>query len=150
MFEVQGLHHVSLIVHDVPAALGFYCGVLGLEQVPAPANFDFTVAWVRRGQAEIHLVQANEAVQAPGDKPSRPTPARDATFARHVCLQINDVQAMIERLAEHAVPIVAGPRPRGDGPVQTYVYDPDGHLIELVCLAPVRAPEPTSRPLASP
>jgi hypothetical protein len=26
---------------------------------------------------------------------------------------------------------VAGPRPRGDGPIQLYVYDPDGHLIEF-------------------
>lgn len=136
MLEIQALHHVSLIVRDITASQSFFCEVLGMETVSPPANFKFKVAWVRRGQAELHLVQADDAVQAPGDKPVQPRPGRDATFARHVCLQINSVEALQEQLRLHQVPIVAGPRPRGDGPVQTYVHDPDGHLIELVCLNP--------------
>ncbi len=136
MLEVQGLHHVSLIVRDVAASRRFFCEVLGMEAVPTPANFTFTVAWVRRGRAELHLVQASDAVQAPGDREIQPRPDRDATFARHVCLQINSVAALLERLRAHQVPIVAGPRPRGDGPTQTYIHDLDGHLIELVCLNP--------------
>lgn len=136
MLEVQALHHVSLIVRDVAASRRFFCEVLGMEAVPPPASFKFAVAWVRQGQAELHLVQADDAVQSPGDNPVQLRPGRDATFARHVCLQINSVEALVERLRLHQVPIVAGPRPRGDGPIQTYIHDLDGHLIELVCLNP--------------
>ncbi|MBP7693375.1 MAG: VOC family protein [Anaerolineales bacterium] len=136
MLEVQGLHHVSLIVRDVAASQRFFCEVLGMEPASPPANFKFTVAWVRKGRAELHLVQAEDAVQAPGDKETWSRPDRDATFARHVCLQINSVEALVETLRAHQVPIVAGPRARGDGPSQTYIHDLDGHLIELVCLNP--------------
>jgi catechol 2,3-dioxygenase-like lactoylglutathione lyase family enzyme len=136
MLEVQGLHHVSLIVRDVAASERFFCEVLGMDSVPTPANFKFTVAWVRKGRAELHLVQADDAVQAPGDNPVQPRPGRDATFARHLCLQINSVEALVDTLRAHQVPIVAGPRARGDGPIQTYIHDLDGHLIELVCLDP--------------
>lgn len=136
--EVLGLHHVSLIVRDVAASQQFYCEVLGMEAVPPPSSFKFKVAWVRRGGAELHLVQADDAVQAPGDRDVWQRPDRDATFARHVCLEIRDVDALVEHLRAHRVPIVAGPRPRGDGPTQTYIHDLDGHLIELVCLQPAR------------
>jgi catechol 2,3-dioxygenase-like lactoylglutathione lyase family enzyme len=138
MLEVQMLHHVSLIVRDVEASRRFYCQVLGMESVSPPSNFKFTVAWVRRGQAELHLVQAADAVQAPGDNEIWPRPDRDATFARHFCLQINDVEALLAALRAHNVALVAGPRPRGDGPTQTYIHDSDGHLIEFVCLHPAR------------
>ena len=136
MLEILGLHHVSLIVRDVAASQRFFCEVLGMEAVPPPPSFKFVVAWVRKGPAELHLVQADDAVQAPGDKEIWQRPDRDATFARHVCLQINNVDALVERLRIHQVPIVAGPRARGDGPTQTYIHDLDGHLIELVCLTP--------------
>lgn len=134
MLEVQDLHHVSLIVRDAAASQRFFCDVLGMEPAAPPASFQFTVAWVRKGGAEIHLVQADDAVQAPGDNAVQPRPGRDATFARHVCLKINSVEALMETLHANGVPIVAGPRARGDGPTQTYIYDLDGHLIELVCL----------------
>ena len=136
MLQVLGLHHVSLIVRDVAASQRFYCEVLGMQAVPPPSSFKFVVAWVRQGSAELHLVQADDAVQAPGDKEVWKRPDRDDTFARHVCLQINNVDALVERLRAHQVPIVAGPRARGDGPTQTYIHDLDGHLIELVCLTP--------------
>lgn len=136
MLEILGLHHVSLIVRDVAASQRFFCEVLGMEAVPHPPSFKFVVAWVRKGPAELHLVQADDAVQAPGDHEISLRPGRDATFARHLCLQINNVDALVERLRIHQVPIVAGPRARGDGPTQTYIHDLDGHLIELVCLTP--------------
>jgi catechol 2,3-dioxygenase-like lactoylglutathione lyase family enzyme len=136
MLNIQSLHHVSLIVRDVEESRRFYCEVLGMESVAPPPNFHFTVAWVRKGQAEVHLVQADDAVQPPGDKALRPRPDRDATFARHFCFRIDDVEALLAVLRLHDIPLVAGPRQRGDGPIQTYIHDPDGHLIEFVCLHP--------------
>ncbi len=39
---------------------------------------------------------------------------------------------MLATLEQYSIPIIAGPRARGDGATQTYIYDPDGHMVELV------------------
>ena len=132
MLELKALHHVSLVVNDVKKSKQFYCGVLGMEDVPRPQNFTFDGAWFRKNKFEIHLIGPQEAVQPPGDGPNHPTERRDLTFARHFCFAINDVDEMVRTLEKHNVPIACGPRPRGDGATQTYVYDPDGHMVELV------------------
>ena len=131
MIQITDLNHVSIIVKDVEASKRFYCEILGMAEVPRPLNFDFEGAWFRKGGAEIHLVQANEAVQAPGDAPTKPTERRDLTFARHMSLGVDDINQAIRTLEENEIPVVKGPRPRGDGAVQLYCFDPDGHLIEL-------------------
>jgi catechol 2,3-dioxygenase-like lactoylglutathione lyase family enzyme len=136
MLEIRDLHHVSLVVKDVAVSVRFYGDVLKMVEVPRPRNFTFGGAWMRKGGAEIHFIQADEAVQPPGDAANHPTERHDVTFARHFCLEINDVEAMLASLKEHNIPILMGPRQRGDGAVQTYCYDPDGHMIELVYVPP--------------
>jgi hypothetical protein len=42
------------------------------------------------------------------------------------------MDATIKTVEENDIPIAAGPRPRGDGASQLYIYDPDGHMVELV------------------
>ena len=132
--EVKQLHHCSVMVEDVERAKRFYCDILGMEQVPHPEHYDFGVAWCRRGDAEVHLVLAADAVQPPGDKEVHPNPPRDATFARHMCFRVADLDEAVRTLQKHNWPIVAGPRTRGDGGDQLYIHDPDGHLIELARL----------------
>jgi catechol 2,3-dioxygenase-like lactoylglutathione lyase family enzyme len=144
VLSIQSLHHISLVVRDVAASKQFYCQVLNMQEAARPANFKFSGAWLRAGTAEIHLIQADDAIQAPGDGPAHPTDRHGPTFARHFCLQVNDVEQMLATLRLHNISIVAGPRPRGDGPTQTYVFDPDGHLVELVCLAAWVPPASTS------
>lgn len=119
------------MVEDVERSVQFYCGVLGLERVPHPPHYDFGIAWCRRGLAEVHLVAARDSVQNPGDPELHPNPPRDVTFARHLCLRVASLDEAAKTLADHHWPIVAGPRPRGDGGTQLYLRDPDGHLIEL-------------------
>ena len=131
MIQITDLNHVSIIVKDVQTSRRFYCDILGMEEVPRPSNFDFEGAWFRKEGAEIHLVQANEAVQSPGDAPTNPTERRDLTLARHMSFGVADIDDTIQTLGENGIPIVKGPRPRGDGAVQLYCHDPDGHLIEL-------------------
>lgn len=131
VIEITDLNHVSIIVKDVETSKRFYCDILGMEEAPRPPNFDFEGAWFRKGGAEIHLVQANEAVQPAGDAPANPTQQRDLTFARHMSFGVNDINKAIRTLEENQVPIVKGPRPRGDVAVKLYCHDPDGHLIEL-------------------
>ena len=134
MLITGAIHHVSLIVRDIAASRHFYCDVLGMAEVARPASFNFGGAWFRAGAAEIHVILEKDAAQEPGDAPVHPEPGRDATHARHFCFQIIDIDEMLGVLRDSQIPVAIGPRPRGDGATQTYVHDPDGHLVELVYL----------------
>ena len=136
MIEITDINHVSIVVKDVAVSKKFYCGILGMEDVPRPHTFDFDGAWFRKGAAELHLIQLNDASQPPGDTPPAPTEHADITRARHIAFAVNDIDEVIRVLVQNNIEIVMGPRPRGDGAVQTYCFDPDGHMIELHSLPP--------------
>ena len=53
--QLDGIHHVSINVSDVPAAQDFYVKVLGLEVLDRP-DFEFPGAWLRSGGQELHLI----------------------------------------------------------------------------------------------
>ena len=131
MIEILDLNHVSLVVRDLDVSKGFYCGVLGMEEVPRPPAAMYAIAWVRRGGAELHLIHQSETPQAPGDAPAAHAPGRDVSLARHVALAVRDADATVAALHAHNIPIYLGPRPRGDGAIQIFCFDPDGYLVEL-------------------
>jgi len=132
MIKIGRLHHVSICVADLEAARHFYCDILGLEDVKRPSTFQFQGQWFRKNGYEIHTIYKDAAGQIPGDADNVIKPGRDITFARHFCFSVNDVAETVKTLQENGLELIAGPRPRGDGATQMYVYDPDGHLIELV------------------
>ena len=136
MIEITDINHVSIVVKDVAASKKFYCDILGMEEVARPHTFNFDGAWFRKGQAELHLIQLNDASQPPGDTPSQPTEHADIARARHIGFAVTDIDEAIRVLGRHNIEIVLGPRPRGDGAVQTYCFDPDGHLVEIHSLPP--------------
>jgi glyoxylase I family protein len=131
VIEIRQLHHVSIVVKDVARSKQFYRDVLGMKEVPWVDHYDFEGGWLRAGNHEVHLIQENDSVQAPGDPPHNPNARRDLTFARHFCFRVADLDEAVKTLQKHNVPIAAGPRPRGDGAAQLYIYDPDGHMIKL-------------------
>ena len=57
----QGIHHVSINVNDVDAALDFYVGVLNLELKHRP-DLGFPGAWIQAGEQEIHLLGIDSGV----------------------------------------------------------------------------------------
>ena len=136
MIDILELNHVTLIVADMDRAQHFYCAVLGLEPVTLPSTFTHATRWFRRGRAELHLVGQADAAQAPGDPPTHRAGERDHSRTRHLAFAVADVEAAVEALQAHSIPIVLGPRPRGDGATQLFCYDPDGHLVELHTLPP--------------
>lgn len=114
------LQHVS-----VPMPLGgnddaraFYNGVLGMTEAMPPSSLDpERIVWFQAGDAghEVHLF-TNE-----GHGPNTP--------AQHLCLQLDDLDAMRAHLKTLGVPI--------EEPVEIHnrprfnVRDPFGNLIEL-------------------
>ena len=108
-----GLHHVSINVADVPRALGFYVGVLGLAERDDRPDFPFAGAWLDAGGQQIHLIEA------------APPPA----LGQHLALQVVDVDAAVADVRAHGVE-VTDPRPVGTGR-QAFLTDPDGNGVEL-------------------
>lgn len=136
MLEISDLNHVNMVVKDLAAAKHFYCHILGMTDLPRPTDLKIAGAWLRSGSAEIHLIVEGWATHAPGDL-SFAVPAGpevDRGSSRHFSLVINDTATLIARLTECGVPIVFGPITRFGGIVQTYCYDPDGHLVEFTQL----------------
>lgn len=136
MFEIRDLNHVNMVVKDLAVSKHFYCEVLGMEDLRRPADLAVRGAWLRSGSAEIHLIVEPYATHAPGDLSFvlRGQPGLDMGSSRHFSLVIDSTEELNKRLAAYHIPVVFGPITRFGGVVQTYCYDPDGHLIEFTQL----------------
>ncbi|MEO2090901.1 MAG: VOC family protein [Gemmataceae bacterium] len=112
---ITHLDHCSVIITDAAAARAFYGGALGLQEIPAPREFDLVAVWYDLGGTYLHLLL-------------KPHP--DAISPRHFCLHVADAAAAREVLRAKGVPvdetvtIAAADR--------FFVRDPDGNRIELL------------------
>ena len=131
MIQITDLNHVTIVVKDLDASRRFYGEALGMVEAQRPDRMTFKGAWMRQGSAELHLVQADWSCQPPGDALAVPNERADVGRARHIAFAVADLDAAQAHLASQGVAVVLGPRGRGDGVIQMYCYDPDGHLIEL-------------------
>ncbi|MBV9000501.1 MAG: VOC family protein [Solirubrobacterales bacterium] len=116
---------VRYIVDDVDAAIGFYCGQLGFDELMHPAP---TFAMLARGDLRLVL-------SAPGGGPGGGQAMPDGTMPQpggwnRFQLEVDDIEATVARLREH------GARFRneivtGVGGKQILVEDPAGNPVEL-------------------
>jgi catechol 2,3-dioxygenase-like lactoylglutathione lyase family enzyme len=116
---------VRYIVDDVDAAIGFYCGQLGFDEVMHPAP---TFAMLAHGDLRLVL-------SAPGGGPGGGQAMPDGTTPQpggwnRFQLEVDDIEATVARLREH------GARFRneivtGVGGKQILVEDPAGNPVEL-------------------
>ncbi|MGH9171050.1 MAG: VOC family protein [Acidimicrobiales bacterium] len=116
---------VRYIVHDVDAAIAFYCGQLGFREVmhPAPA-----FAMLSRGDLRLVL-------SAPGGGPGGGQVMPDGTVPEpggwnRFSLEVSDIAATVEALRK------AGAHFRNDivsgvGGRQILLEDPSGNPVEL-------------------
>ena len=123
------IQHVGLVVSDLERSRRFYAGALGLEEVPRPPNFVFDGAWFRFGGTELHLLSDEHATGGAGQRD--PGAGVERGMTHHLALEVDDLDAACARLAESDVALAGGPMPRGDGYVQVFFRDPDGHVLEL-------------------
>jgi catechol 2,3-dioxygenase-like lactoylglutathione lyase family enzyme len=131
---------VRYIVHDVDAAIGFYCGELGFQVVMHPAP-----AFAMLSHGDLRLV-----LSAPGGGPGGGQAMPDGTVPEpggwnRFSLEVSDIEATVERLR------AAGARFRneivtGVGGKQILVEDPSGNPVEL--FEPTRDEARLDRPSA--
>ena len=128
---VKQIDHVTLIVKDMEKSRQFYVDLLGMDEVPRPA-FGFPGMWFQAGATQIHLIEEHE--ESGPAKIFVPEKCQ-ISRTRHFAFEVDDAMATAEVLNELDVPITAGPKNRPDGPIQLYINDPDGNLVELFSFA---------------
>jgi catechol 2,3-dioxygenase-like lactoylglutathione lyase family enzyme len=124
---VKTIDHVTIVVQDIDRSTRFYTEVLGMRQVSRP-NFNFPGAWFQAGNTQIHLILASQQAGTAG---IGDFDGLDPSKGFHYAFVVDDCHAAADQLREMGLEIVVGPRDRPDGVTQVYVYDPDGHLVEL-------------------
>jgi glyoxylase I family protein len=103
------IHHVSINVADVEAALRFYVDGLGFTPRADRPDFGFGGAWRDAGGQQLHLIEA-------------PVPeSRGQHFA--------DIDATVAELRQYGFD-VSDPKPVATSR-QAFVSDPWGNLVEL-------------------
>lgn len=125
--QTRRFDHAGLVVRDVAASTAFYRDTLGLEVVERPA-FSFDGAWLRSGDAVIHLLEENVGNGQAGE---RVEAVEHPSRTRHLAFEVDDCEQAAALLQDAGQEIVVGPKFRPDGAVQAYLRDPDGYLIEL-------------------
>jgi catechol 2,3-dioxygenase-like lactoylglutathione lyase family enzyme len=125
---VTSFDHVTIICADLEATRRFYVDVLGMTEVSRP-NFGFPGLWFQVRNVQIHATQQSpEAGQAGwGDRGGTVT-----SRGHHIAFAVDDVVKALEIVKELGVRIASPLQQRPDGFKQAYLYDPDGHVVELV------------------
>jgi glyoxylase I family protein len=111
--QPTGIHHVSINVDDVDAAIDFYVGRLGLKIRDDRPHFGFGGAWLDVGGQQVHLIQA-------------PPPA---SRGQHFAIHVEDLDAAVAELRAAGLE-VSDPVGVGSGR-QSFLCDPAGNQVEL-------------------
>lgn len=115
---IHGIDHVQIAVPPMSedAARAFYGEILGLEEIPKPANLARRGGvWFQCGAQELHL----------GVQPD----FRPATKA-HPAFAVHDLRALRGRLTEWGLAVIED-EPL-EGALRFYVADPFGNRLEFL------------------
>ena len=125
------IHHVALVVEDLESALAFWRDVLGLplaavQDVPEQ---EARIAFLPAGEAEVELVLPTTA-----DSGIARYLARRGPGMHHLCLEVSDLDAMLERLRLSGVRVIhAEPAVGAEGRRMAFLHpeSTQGVLVEL-------------------
>ena len=125
------IHHVAVIVRDLDVALDLYRGKLGLqvETVMNMAYDHVTIGFLPVGETKIELVMPTDTTTGS----ARFLESKGEGF-HHVCFEVPDIQAALDRLATMGLTLIdAAPRKGGEGPV-AFIHPKSCHgvLVELI------------------
>lgn len=120
-FNIDDLHHVSVIVANTEQALGFYRDLLGLAVVPERPELGYPGAWLSIGSHQIHLLElpnpdATEGRPAHGGRDRHIALTVDAIGPLTVALDGADVAYTMSRSGRRAL----------------FCRDPDGNAVEII------------------
>jgi lactoylglutathione lyase len=127
-----------LYVDDVGRALAFYRDLLGFREVYRfPPDGEPGYVSVELDAGRLGLSRADWP--GPHGKPQRPVTGRPF----ELCLETDDVDALVDRLRAAGVAVLSEPADQPWGERVAFVEDPDGNPVHLRApAAPPRRPAP--------
>ena len=125
------IDHIGIAVHDIQGALQVYQHALGLPltEIADVPEQKVTVAFLPVGETDIELVQPMA-----GDSGVARFLASRGEGIHHICLEVPDIEAALERLKAHGVPLIDQVPRRGAHGRIAFVHPKGLHgvLVELV------------------
>jgi methylmalonyl-CoA/ethylmalonyl-CoA epimerase len=131
MPHVKQINHVAVVVDDMEKALSFWRDALGMElhevrDVPAEKS---QVAFLPLAGSEVELVKPTT-----DDSGIAKYLARRGPGMHHICLEVDDIEAMLVQLRSRGVRLInEEPRSAADGKKYAFIHpeSTSGVLVEL-------------------
>jgi catechol 2,3-dioxygenase-like lactoylglutathione lyase family enzyme len=152
---VAGVGHFGIQVADIERSIAFYERLLGLELVARwTRDQEYIQELVGYPGVELHvavfrLPKTDACLEVLEYKNVQRSPVDPATAnpgTAHLCLYVDDLEPVYERLRDAGVDFVSGPKtptiPPNKGGSVVYMLDPDGIRIELLQTRLTLAGEP--------
>jgi len=130
MAKVKKINHVAVVVADIESARAFWEGALGIgmdhvEDVPAQKA---KVGFFPVGEGEIELVQPTDA-----ESGTAKFLQERGGGMHHLCLEVDDIEGMLARLAEKGVRLINEKPMELEGRKMAFIHpkSANGVLVEL-------------------
>ena len=125
-----GLGHVAIRVKDIDRTLSFYKTKLGFEEMLRlhRDNGDLWLVYLR--------VTDDQYLEVFPYAVGEEAPPREAIGLNHVCITVDDIDAVVAQLEAAGVPLLQPLLTGADGNRQAWIADPDGNRYELMQMMP--------------
>ena len=141
MAGIQSFDHVGITVADLDAAIAFFVG-LGLElegRMFMEGEFVDTVIGIPDSRSEIAMLRAPDggtglelsSFSRPDHQPGSPDALSTELGLRNVAFVVDDLQAVVDRLAADGHGLVGGVGQYENSWRMTYVRGPEGIIVAL-------------------
>jgi predicted enzyme related to lactoylglutathione lyase len=118
---ITALAHVCILTDDLAVSEKFYCEALGLKkQFSFIKNDELVGFYINFGNDSF--IEIFKADQAPAQA--------DNAIMKHICLQVDDIHATIERIRAKGIE-VSDKKMGADQSWQAWLKEPSGMPIEL-------------------
>jgi methylmalonyl-CoA/ethylmalonyl-CoA epimerase len=131
MAKIKRIDHVALVVADIDESLGFWRDALGLEldHIQEVPREESAIAFLPVGGSEVELVQPTTDDSGIAKYLQKRGPGM-----HHICLETDDIEAMLTRLKEKGVQLIHEEAVIDDGGKKYAFIHPkaaNGVLVEL-------------------
>ena len=130
MGAITGIGHVALKVHDLERSLAFYRDKLGFPEmmrIDKPEGGIWLVYLRITDYQFVEIFPGAEHARAPG---------WNGNAITHVCLTVDDLDAVVDRVVAAGIPLLIEKKTAVDGNKQAWIEDPDGNRIEFMQINP--------------
>ncbi len=134
---ITRINHIGIAVNDIDEALKVYRDALGLEvtRIADEPEQKVKVAFLPRGDSEIELLEPY-----PGEGPVRKFMEKRGEGIHHICLEVDDIEAALAKLAEQGVQLIdTTPRLNARGQKIAFIHPQGAHGVLIELCEPPRA-----------